>query len=90
MMQQHCSLFTSPSSNANTEEVRLKESKYLMEFTTRKEIVFKVFAKCIIFVQVSKSCPYGHRLQDVQVGSSTLLSGCPHKCWLLCSCRIYN
>ena len=66
----------------------MKESKYLMEFTTRKEIVFKVFAKCIIFVQVSESCPYGRHLQDVQVGSSTLLSGHPHKCWLLCSCRI--
>ena len=68
----------------------MKESKYLMEFTTRKEIVFKVFAKCIIFVQVSESCPYGCHLQDMQVGSSTLLSGCPDECWLLCSCRIYN
>ena len=61
-----------------------------MEFTTRKEIVVKVFAKCIIFVQVSEYCPYGCHLQDVQVGSSTLLSGHPHECWLLCSCRIYN
>ena len=43
----------------------MKESKYLMEFTTRKEIVFKVFTNCIIFVQVSESCPYGRHLQDM-------------------------
>ena len=50
------------AATANTEEVGLKESKYLMELTTRKAIVFKVFANCIIFVQVSESCPYGCHL----------------------------
>ena len=67
-----------------------EQSKYLMQLTNIKKIVFKDFAKCIIFVQVSKSCPYGRHVQNVQVGSSTLLSGHPHECWLLCSCRIYN
>ena len=50
-----------------------------MELTSRKEIFFKVFAKCNIFVQVSESCSYGRHLQNLQVGSSTLLSGRPHE-----------